>query len=199
MQAPGGVGWRGLVVFPPGCLSSLHFTSLHFLKAPKTGQPTPAALSDSYTGPYKEGFICLVRIAICSPRGPVATIVLSLGSTYVFPVKSFFERKIGGRNRVLGNAHVIAHSLGRPSVHAGGKSTLGDTWALPSSTQSPHAPFRAVRCGDARSLRCVTPQFAAHPYPWWRRRPRRGAKRRRSHSPQRSRASQRAPCARPPS
>ena len=30
------------------------FTSLHFLKAPKTGQRTPAALSDSYTGPYIE-------------------------------------------------------------------------------------------------------------------------------------------------
>ena len=30
---------------------SLHFTSLHFLKAPKTGQRTPAALSDSKTGP----------------------------------------------------------------------------------------------------------------------------------------------------
>ena len=51
------------------------------------------------------------------------------------PVKSFFERKIGERNKVLGNAHVIAHSLGRPSVHAGGKSTLGDTWALGSSTR----------------------------------------------------------------
>ena len=34
--------------------ASLHFTSLHFLKAPKTGQRTPAALSDSYTGPYIE-------------------------------------------------------------------------------------------------------------------------------------------------
>ena len=27
-------------------------SSLHFLKAPKTRQRTPAALSDSYTGPY---------------------------------------------------------------------------------------------------------------------------------------------------
>ena len=29
----------------------LHFTSLHFIKA-RAGQRTPAALSDSYTGPY---------------------------------------------------------------------------------------------------------------------------------------------------
>ena len=35
----------------PAC-TSFHFTSLHFLKAPKTGQRTPAALSDSKTGLY---------------------------------------------------------------------------------------------------------------------------------------------------
>ena len=31
--------------------TGLHFTSLHFIKA-RAGQRTPAALSDSYTGPY---------------------------------------------------------------------------------------------------------------------------------------------------